>query len=408
MEYNGFRGYKYNFYIKIYLLAGVSMKNWITSWSASPVRAESVQLWDGKPSISVVGFENQTIRMVFRSSTDGTRIRFQFSNLYGNKPLKLESVVLADEENQIDIFFDRSTNVTILPGQSILSDELTFQIKGRKEYTVSIYVQEYTGETTWHQNYVQTSSVAFGNKVRANQESFTQISGSWFWMTRVDIIPKSPSSRVLVTLGDSITAGVGGLPNHRGWGEYLQKRVANESSLPIFIANAGISGNRLMKDGLTPSRGDSSLKRLHRDVISIPGVTDVILLEGINDIGYSHGELIVTDFIDVYSSTAEVFKKHELNIFIGTLVPFKGFNLVSGYYSDEKEELRQEINHWIRNNNIYDGVIDFDKVLADPDDPKRQHTSLTFDNLHPNDSGYKAMAFAIELTLFSLLSKSYE
>ena len=84
-----------------------------------------------------------------------------------------------------------------------------------------------------------------------------------------------------------------------------------------------------------------------------------------------------------------------------TQTPFGGADVIPGIYSAEKEVQRKALNQWIRSNHVFDGVIDFDKVLLDPANPGKILAAFDCgDHIHPNDAGYEAMANSIELRLF--------
>jgi lysophospholipase L1-like esterase len=88
---------------------------------------------------------------------------------------------------------------------------------------------------------------------------------------------------------------------------------------------------------------------------------------------------------------------HGLKAIGATLTPYGG----AFYYSEAGEAMRQAVNQWIRTGGAYDAVVDFDAVIRDPANPaKMQQQFNPGDNLHPNDAGYKAMAEALNLTLF--------
>ena len=78
------------------------------------------------------------------------------------------------------------------------------------------------------------------------------------------------------------------------------------------------------------------------------------------------------------------------------LTPFEG----AGYYSTAKEQIREQLNDWIRTSGAFDGVIDFDRAVRDPANPLMFAPGYdSGDHLHPNDAGYQAMANAIDLSL---------
>ena len=178
------------------------------------------------------------------------------------------------------------------------------------------------------------------------------------------------------------------------------------------VVNEGIAGNRLLGDGPIASLGVSALARFDRDALSVPGVTDIVLLEGINDLGFPGaklGRLSLADPADVRSAEDLIGAYRQLisrahvrgvKVIGSTMTPCEGVD-IPGYYSEAKETTRQAVNKWIRTSGAFDGVIDFDAVMRDPDHPSRLLPRLASeDHLHPNDAGYQAMADAIDLTVF--------
>src|SRR5262249_3505646 len=155
------------------------------------------------------------------------------------------------------------------------------------------------------------------------------------------------------------------------------------------VVNAGIGGNRLLSEG-TFQAGINALARFESDVLSQPGATHVIVLEGINDIGNARQNPAPTaqDLIAAHKQLIERAHTRGLKIYGATLTPFWGAN----YYTEAGEAKRQALNEWIRSGKGYDGVIDFDKATRDPGDPKRFLEAYdSCDHLHPNSAGYKAM-----------------
>jgi lysophospholipase L1-like esterase len=81
-----------------------------------------------------------------------------------------------------------------------------------------------------------------------------------------------------------------------------------------------------------------------------------------------------------------------------TLTPFGG----SSAYSDAGEAVRVATNEWIRTSQEFDAVIDFDRAVRDPNDGKRFRPEADSpDLLHPGDAGYRLMADAIDLAIFT-------
>jgi lysophospholipase L1-like esterase len=185
------------------------------------------------------------------------------------------------------------------------------------------------------------------------------------------------------------------------------------------VVDEGISGNRVLNDSVC--FGESAEARFDRDALSQPGVKDVILLEGINDIGFSgeadsgcfapnNATLTAAQIEAGYRNLIDMAHARGVRIFAGTLTPFIGSNAIYGgnFGTAQGESLREAVNTWIRTSNAFDGVIDFDQVIQNPDDAlyfNPVYNSYdgaplnSYDNLHPNVVGFEAMADAIKLSL---------
>ena len=143
--------------------------------------------------------------------------------------------------------------------------------------------------------------------------------------------------------------------------------------------------------------------RFDADVLGQTGVRDVILLEGINDIGFANGTNPLTvphtpvtaqDLIAGYKKLIVAAHSAGLQIFGATLLPFEG----AGYLTAQGERVREAVNRWILTSGAFDGVINFAAAVADPTDPDRLNPAYdSGDHLHPNDAGYRAMADAVDI-----------
>ncbi len=222
-----------------------------------------------------------------------------------------------------------------------------------------------------------------------------------------------PDSAVgIVAIGSSVTDGAGATnASGGGWPAQLAARFAVASNRSVAVANQGISGNRLLNDGL----GASILARFDRDVLASPGVTHLVLLGGMNDITYSiapggadqefagimktDAPVGTADFIAAYQQIIERAHEHGVAVFGATLTPIGG----SGSSTPDGEAARQRVNDWIRSSGAFDAVLDFDSVWSDPEDPARIAAGFDLgDHMHGNDAGYRALADSIDLGLFDL------
>jgi lysophospholipase L1-like esterase len=228
----------------------------------------------------------------------------------------------------------------------------------------------------------------------------------WYWISAVDVLaPKDSAS--IVAFGDSITDGATSTPDtDRSWPSQLAERLeANKATAKFAIVNEGISGNRLLNDGA----GVSALERFDRDVLSQPGVKWLIVLEGINDIGIGSlpgaepADAVTAD--DLIAGCKQIIERahvHGIKVMGATLTPYVG----AAYASDQGEMIREAVNKWTLTSGAYDATVDFDAVVQDPSNPKQIRPAYNIrDHLHPNDEGYKAMADAVNLSIFTAKAK---
>ena len=377
--------------------------DWVTSWSASPQHPVP-------GTLGMAGFHDQTVRDIIFASVGGNTIRLQLTNAFGRSPLQVGRVTVAVTGpgagvvpgNIHPVSFGGNASVRIPAGEEVLSDPVGMQVSALQELTVSIYLPGRTGVATVHSDAQQVNwvSTAGDHTAEANADAFMIPTQSWYYLSGLDV-RSSGAAGTLVAFGDSITDGVqstvGG--NDR-WPSDLARRLDTVLGPRLSVADEGIGGNRV----LAASRccGASAEARFARDALDQPGVRDVILLEGINDIGRSTGPphpgtgLTPARLIAGYRNLIAQAHARGVWIFGATLLPYQG----AGYYSPAGETIREAVNAWIRTSGAFDGVIDFDAVMRDPADPLRLNPAYdSGDHLHPNDVGYQAMADAINLDM---------
>jgi lysophospholipase L1-like esterase len=203
-----------------------------------------------------------------------------------------------------------------------------------------------------------------------------------------------------VAFGDSITDGTRSTPDTNSrWPDRFARRLLSQAGGPkLGVLDAGIAGNRVLSNGAF-GVGVDALARFDADALWQPGVTHIIVLEAINDIGQARQSPTPTaeDLIVGHQQLIERAHGRGIRIYGATLTPFEA----AAYFTKEGEAKRSAVNQWIRTSGAYDAVIDFDAATRDPANPTRflpQYDSG--DHLHPNDAGYQAMANAIDLALF--------
>ena len=378
---------------------------WVATWGTSPSTPGSF----GQAGATGSDFENRTLRQIVHTSVGGDSVRIRLSNRHGSLPLEIGAVHIAarSEGARIEASSDRAltfgteTSIKIPAGAFVLSDPVALEVEPLADLAISIYFPSDTGTPTSHGTGLQTNYISPpGNFAATEQIPDAQTSQSWFFLTAVEVRP-SERTGVVVTLGNSITDGtLSTVDANSRWPDHLARRLAARGSGALGVVNAGIGGNRVLHD--LGGFGVNALARLGLDVLSVAGVTHVVVLEGINDIGLGGTlapEVVSSDEI-IAGHRQLIARAHArgLKIYGATLTPFEG----AFYFSPEGEVKRQAVNEWIRTSGAYDAVIDFDAATRDPNQPSRFRPGFSQDSLHPNDMGYKAMADAVDLTLFDL------
>ena len=388
--------------------------HWVTVWGAA---VHTPIPFPGFPPPPVI--ENQTVRMVVRPTIAGRRLRLRISNAFGDSPLAIGAVHIARIQKGAAIVpssdravtFGAEASFRVPSGAVWLSDPIDLNVKPFEEIAVSLFIPGKTPTSTchsWaqHETYISTSGDFSANVEIPNATK----SPSWFWLSGFEVwAPKQTAA--IIALGDSITDGFGAKQGEYGdFPDLLAKRLAQKSAIPsLAVVNEGIAGNRLLHGGA----GVSALARLDRDVIAQPGIANLIVEVGLNDIGWSHMPLPPkgappTIFNrSTESVTAEEIilglrqiidraHQHRLRVFGATLSPFEG----AIYFSAEGETVRQKVNKWIRSDRAFDGVFDFDAALRDPNHPSQIRIDYqSGDRLHPSEAGYRAMVDAFDISL---------
>jgi lysophospholipase L1-like esterase len=377
--------------------------HWVGTWGASP--QQPVTAFGSAPS-----FTNQTVREIVRISVGGARFRVRLTNEFGTQPLLIGAAHVAISAGGAAIkpgtdrvlTFSGHSSITVPPGAPVLSDPVDLKAADLASLAISIYLPQTTGPATWHLEGKQTAYIVLGDATSASDLGATATtSTARFFLSGVEAGSFERKSAI-VTFGDSITDGTRSTvdTNHR-WPDRLAERLAASGDDDTGVVNEGISGNRILHD----NAGPNALSRLDRDVLATPAVRFMTVLLGINDIGF--GGFIPTeavtadDIIGGYRQLIARAHSRGIRIYGATLTPFD--NVGSPYFSAAHEVQRQAVNAWIRTSGEFDAVIDFDKVVRDPNNPSKLLPAFdSGDHLHPSDAGYKAMADSINLKLFKL------
>ncbi|KUL54998.1 SGNH/GDSL hydrolase family protein [Streptomyces sp. NRRL S-1521] len=378
---------------------------WTAAWAASPQRPST----GFKPNWSEDGFSGQTLRQVIRVTEGGDRARIRLSNAYGSSPLRIEGATVARTEKGASVqkgsvrrlTFGGKRSVSVPAHEQLSSDAAGLRLAPFESVTVTLHLAGTTGPATFHAQSFATSYRADGEHTAdTGAEAFGESTESWYYLSGVDVSGPRPAKRDGVVLfGDSTTDGFASTADRdRRWSDALAERLA-AADTPRPVLNAGIGGNLVLNDSAW--YGERSANRFARDALDLPGVGTVVVLQGVNDIGFSESDtptykpapvVSARELIDGHRELIRQARAKGVRIVGATLLPFGG----SDHDGKRAAAVSDAFNDWVRTSGEYDAYVDFDKALADPDDPQRLAPEYdSGDHLHPNDAGYRAMAHAV-------------
>jgi lysophospholipase L1-like esterase len=388
-------------------------EHWVATWTTAQLLAreqpapQAAATPPRPQATGARGFNNQTVRMIVRTSIGGRRLRVKLASAFGSAPVAVGAAHIAIRAKESELApgtdralsFNGKPSCTIGPGMVILSDPVELNAPPLADLAVSLYFPGETGPPTTHATGLHTTYVADGDLTGQTVLPAGATAQSYYWLAGIDVLAPADAS-LIVAFGDSITDGARSTPeSNHAWPSLLAARLAAKKDTARFaVANMGIGGNRLLRDGT----GASALARFDRDVLSQSGVKWVVVLEGINDIGREASvaaEAVTADeLIGAYKQIIERAHTHGIKVAGATLTPYEG----AGYSRETGEAVREAVNQWIRSSGACDAVVDFEAATRDSANPK--HIRADFDpgdHLHPNDAGYQAMADAFDLGIFT-------
>lgn len=362
----------------------VQAQNWVGTWATA---VEFTSPGD-MPASSL---SNRSVRNIIRVSLGGSLLRLKLSNEFSRQPVEITSVMIADvlgESWQTDV---RTTKYlkfngkqkTTIPSEKVLwSDPIKYALKAGQRLAITISYGAQTPEhATSHRGSRTTSYIIKGEARPKSDFDDSEKVDHWYNLSALDV--QATDVPVVAVLGNSITDGRGTTTNKQNrWTDFMAESLNTNKSYGVL--NLGIGGNCVVRGGLS----EPALKRFDRDILGQSGVKALILFEGTNDIGLSkHSEQIVKELIEAYQMLSLKAKNKGIKIYGATITPFKG----SDWYSYFHEAARQTVNEWIRNTDCFDGIIDFDKLVRNPQDTEKLKSEYSDDWLHLNPKGYEAM-----------------
>jgi lysophospholipase L1-like esterase len=420
------------------ITAPASAQQWVASWTGSAHGPYPIGNPTAQPELKFAfpapeqGARDQTFRLIVKPDAWGTQTRLRLSNAFGRKPVTFDGAFVGLQESgaavvagtQAPVLFAGQKSVTVAPGQSAVSDPVALpfvkapadpMLRGRK-LSVSFHVAGESGPMTWHAKALQTSYVSPpGSGAKgddASEVAFPFSTASWYFLDELEM-SVAPGTKVIVTFGDSITDGTGTTINGDDrWPDVLSRRLHAAYGDAFVVVNQGIGGNQVA--GPAPADytakpipgGPAAVTRLDRDIVSLPGVSAVIWMEGINDFGAADAsaETVIAAYKQGVAHLRQ--KMPGVKIFAATLT--SALNSTPTHGRPEVEAKRQALNAFLRSAKDFDGVIDFDAATLDSatGEVKAMYQPNSSvggpgDKLHPNRAGYAAMATAIDLKMIT-------
>ncbi len=373
---------------------------------------------------------DQTFRSIVKPDLWGNAVRIRFSNVFGTQPVTFGSVTVGLQEYAANVVegtlapvtFGGKRSVTIPAGGRVFSDAVHLSwVRGASDRSVqgrnlaiSYAVRGDSGPMTYHSGANQTSFITPQGSGDHSGDmdgfAYEYTTASWFFVETVDVRAR-PDTVVVCAFGDSITDGTHTTFNiNDRWMNVLSRRLHNAYGDRVSIVNEAIGGNRVVPPAVpNAASGPAAVDRLDRDVLGLSGLTDVIWMEGINDLGALHTtDAIIAGYRDIVARLHAAGAK----VYAGTLTSALGVYGVpfpTGDNGPVAEQGRQTLNAFIRTSGLFDGVEDFDAATLDPATgnmkaaylPNSQFTQLPWDYLHPNHAGYNAMGEAVDIGPFA-------
>ncbi len=386
-------------------------QRWVTTWSTANAASE-------RPT----AFSNQTLREIVHTTIGGSALRLRLSNTFGSRAIHFNTIFIGLQEegatvvrgSNHEVTFGGNRSIAIPEGAEVLSDPVSFPIGPEQNLAISMFTEGEIAVATAHGSAFQTNYVSGpGNFASEDggrslaETAGSKTTGSWYFLSAVEVLAPTTVKGAVVALGDSITDGASTRSDkNERWTDVLALRLL-AAHTEIAVLNAGIGGNRVLTS--SPCWGQNALARLPRDVLSQVGIVAVILFEGTNDIGQpdtpgaatnpclTQTQVTADEIIAGYKQIIARTRAQGLKIIGATILPYQGF----GGWTPAGEKKRAAVNQWVRSSGAFDGVIDFDAALRDPAVPSRLAPQFdSGDHLHPGPVGHEAMGNAVDLSMF--------
>ena len=328
--------------------------------------------------VSVSTSTRTTYRIKLPVGRAGSRLRLGFQAGDGSLTLHSATVALARTQGAlaaapVAVTFNGASGFTAAARDRVTSDPIAFPVTFGAELYDSFDVEgalaasninAFPDSYSWNGSYAGAQNPPAGTP-------FMRAVG----LDTVDV--EGAAGAAFVALGDSITEGyVSG-----DVGDYVSRNddyrnawtTVAQGLLKLPVANAAVSGQGI----------DEAIQGLKREVFTLQGVTDCLVLLGTNNLGS-----LTADQIDSLLSSLFDQLRPFCRVWAGTLLPKE--RTTSGVLSTVIAR-RLAVNDWIRHQAQVEGVIDFEAAVAAPGDVNHFAAGLGEDGIHPSIAGQAAM-----------------
>lgn len=337
--------------------------------------------------------KNITLSYPVEIPFDGFGMKLRFSNRYGKEAVTIDkySVCKGDE-----IIFFSENRFTMQAGEEYMTEPFTATFGKGDVIKVSFYLKEFTNMTSG----VYTSGPLSGGK--CGEGDYTQsivmdpektVSTNWNYFLTDVYLQTADNNHTIVCFGDSITA--------QDWPDYMYRHFMESENNHVAIVRKAVSGTRLLRQYSCHKYRSYGIKGDIRfpHESEIEGADCILIQHGINDIIHPVGEEVnafrpwsdlptAEEMTGMLQEYIRIAREKNLKVYLGTLLPIEGWRT----YADFREELRQAVNAWIRETDLADGVVDFDKAVRNEKNPSAFGEGFdSGDHLHPSVAAYARM-----------------
>lgn len=369
----------------------MSYERWVSVWG------NAVSVAENRPERYA---KNITIRYPIHIPFSGRGVRLTFDNYCGTEPIILSKVTVFYGGEFYRVTWEGRGEIVVEAGERVVTDPVEVALNAFEMLHVSFYLADYTlmRSVVYASGPLSEGLYANGDETENPHIDImtSRRTHLFYFLSNVSILTDE-ENRAIVCYGDSITA--------QDWPDYLALRCFQEGYHNTAVIRRAASGTRILREYDCIQYESYGLKGEHRFGHEVPtdGADTVIIQQGINDIIHPVGEEnnVFRPMTDL-PTAEELFEglKYYIDqargfgykVYVGTLLPMGGWRTDAPF----RQEIRHRYNELIRNSNLIDGVIDFDKVLQDPENPDAMLPEYdSGDHLHPGKTGYAKMAASV-------------